>query len=83
MRGASSELGSNLAGGRDRGRKSKAVPSVLAWMTDWMREHSLRRGTRDKEQARLGHGATGLSLGHGESEVPVGQPSGPLGQSDM
>ena len=56
MREASSEFGRNLAGGRDKGRKSKAVPSVLAWMTDWMRERSLRWGTQDKEQAKLGTG---------------------------
>ena len=79
MREASLEFGSNLAGGRDRGRKSEAVPSVLAWMTDWMRVHSLRQGTRDKEQARLGHGAIGLSLGHGEFEVPVGHQAGHSG----
>ena len=74
MREASLEFGSNLAGGRDRGRKSEAVTSVLAWMTDWMRQ-----GTRDKEQARLGHGAIGLSLGHGEFEVPVGHQAGHSG----
>lgn len=63
MREASSEFGSNLAGGRDRGRKSKAVPSVLAWMTDWMREHSQRRRTQDEEQAKLGTGLLGSVWG--------------------
>lgn len=79
MREASLAFGSNLAGGRDRGRKSKAEPSVLAWMTGWMREHSLRQGTRDKEQARLRHRAIGLSFGHGEFEMPVGHLADHLG----
>lgn len=47
------------------------MPSVPAWMTDWMKEHLLRQGTQNREQAGLEHGAVELNIGHGEFEVPV------------
>ena len=46
MREASSELGSKLSRGRGVG-ESKAMPSVLAWVTDRMRKHLLRGNTRE------------------------------------